>query len=129
MRFVDELGAWLRHRLLADVAMSYPGGNGFSLRNSDRGNHEPLRRLLEEAVGWGDLYEVLHTTKLTKEKHRDPRKKCYLNPILSPHFQIPEAHTKEPLYEPVETILRLAVQARALLGDQRQLVFEAQRQP
>jgi hypothetical protein len=126
MRFVDELGAWLRHCLLADAAMSYPGGNGISLRKSDLSKHEHLKRLLEEAVGWGDLYEVTHTTKLAKEKHRDPRKKYYLNPILSPHFQIPEAHTKEPLYESVETILRLAVQARALLSDQRQLVFEAQ---
>ena len=52
MRFVDELGAWLRHRLLADAAMSYPGGNGLSLRESDVDKHEPLRRLLEEAVGW-----------------------------------------------------------------------------
>jgi len=108
--------------------MSYPGGNGISLRKSDLAKHEGLGRLLEEAVGWGDLYEVTHTTKLTKEKHRDPRKKYYLNPILSPHFQIPEAHTKEPLYEPVETILRLAVQARALLSDQRQFAFDAQRE-
>jgi hypothetical protein len=125
MRFVDTLGTWLRRGLLADLSMSYPGGNGFSLRESDLGKHEPLRQLLEEAVGWGDLYEVSHTTKLTKEKHKDPRKKYYLNPILSPHYQIPEAHTKEPLYESVDTILHLAAEVRALLADQRQLAFEA----
>jgi hypothetical protein len=125
MRFVDTLGTWLRRGLLADLSMSYPGGNGFSLRESDLGKHEPLKQLLEEAVGWGDLYEVSHTTKLTKEKHKDPRKKYYLNPILSPHYQIPDAHTKEPLYESVDTILHLAAEVRALLADQRQLAFEA----
>jgi hypothetical protein len=124
MRFVDALGTWLRRTLLADHAMSYPGGNGFSLRESDLDAHEPLSRLLEEAVGWGDLYEVSHTTKLAKEKHKDPRKKYYLNPILSPHYQIPEAHTKEPLYESVDTILHIAAEARALLPGQRELALD-----
>ncbi len=125
MRFVDEIGNWLRRRMLADSAMSYPGGNGFSLRQSDLNKYPQLARLLEEAVGWGDLYEVEHTTKTSSEKHRDPRKKFYLNPILSPHFQLPDAHTKEPLYEPVETILDLAQRAGALLDDGVQLTFDA----
>src|ERR1051326_867013 len=115
MRFLNEVGSWLQRRLLSDEKMSYPGGNGFSLRQSDLLQHKPLARLLEEAVGWGDLYEVEHPTKLSSEKHRDPRKKYYLNPILSPYFQIPEAHTKEPLCEPVGKIIRLAVRAKALV--------------
>ncbi len=115
MAFVDALGAWLRTLMLKDVKMSYPGGNGFSLRESDLTSSPELKRLLQEAVAWGDLYEVQHTTKLTQEKHRDPRRKYYLNPILSPHFQVPEAHTKEPRYEPVQTIISLATRAKAIV--------------
>jgi len=124
IRFVDELGSWLRRKLLADNSLSYPGGNGFSLRHSDVKLYEPLKRLLEEAVGWGDLYEVDHTTKIPREKHIDPRKKYYLNPILSPHFQIPEAHTKEPLYAHVDEILKLACKARACIDSQADLKFD-----
>ena len=124
MRFVDEVGGWLRQKMLSDSSMSYPGGNGFSLKQSDLDDFPQLSRLLAEAVGWGDLYEVDHTTKVAQEKHRDPRKKYYLNPILSPHFQIPEAHTKEPLYEPVGTIIELAIRARAIVQEQRQLSLD-----
>lgn len=123
MRFVDEVANWLRRKLVGNITMSYPGGNGFSLRQSDLKRFPQLERLLEEAVGWGDLYEVDHTTKIAKEKHRDPRKKYYLNPILSPHFQMPDAHTKEPIYSDVETIIGLAAEAGALTTDDIQLEF------
>lgn len=114
MRFVDALGNWLRRQMLDDSAMTYPGGNGFSLRKSDLERAPDLALLLEEAVGWGDLYEVEHTTKISAEKHKDPRRKYYLNPVLSPHFQIPDAHTKEPLYSKFEEVLGLARRAHAL---------------
>lgn len=117
MRFVDALGNMFRNRMLKDISMSYPGGNGFSLRISELKKYPKLAHLLEEAVGWGDLYEVHHTTKISNEKNVDPRKKYYLNPILSPYFQIPEAHTKEPLYEPIEKILKIAEKAKALIDD------------
>ena len=123
MRFVDEIAHWLRRGLIEDIPMSNPGANGFSLRQSDLHRFPQLVRLLEEAVGWGDFYEVEHTTKISTEKHRDPRRKYYLNPILSPHFQLPEAHTKEPVYAAVETIIGLAVKAEALTTEEIQLRF------
>jgi hypothetical protein len=121
MKFIDQVASWLREALLADTSMSYPGANGFSLRETELERYASLRRLLEEAVGWGDLYEVPHTTKHAKQKHRDPRKKYYVNPILSAHFQIPEAHTKEPLYAPVDAIFKLAASANALSSPQPEL--------
>lgn len=114
MRFVDQIGAQLRRGMVNDLAMSYPGGNGFSLKQSEIANAPELARLLSEAVGWGDLYEVDHTTKIADEKHRDPRRKYYLNPILSPHYQITDVHTKEPVYTPIEVIIELAKKAKAL---------------
>lgn len=124
MRFIDEVGNWLRRGMVSDFPMKYPGANGFSLTQSELKSNKQLAALIEEAVGWGDLYEVDHTTKVAEEKHRDPRKKYYLNPILSPHFQIPDAHTKEPVYAPVETIIKLAIQGRALTDNQRDLPFD-----
>ncbi len=114
IRFLDQIASWLRSRLLDDTSMSYPGGNGFSVRVSDLEKHSELRQLIEEAVGWGDLYEMEHTSKTKAERSREPRKKYYPNPALSPEYQLPEAHTKEPIYASVDDILDLAAKARAI---------------
>lgn len=93
--FITVLGKTFRSWLLADTAMSYPGHNGFSILNDDLRQHPSLAHFLEVAVRHGDLHETPHTTK---EKNRRERRKWYLSPIFSPHFQIPESHVKEPLY-------------------------------
>ena len=106
-RFIDHLGRRLRERLRDDLAMSYPGANGFSLRKDQLeapGNRE-LWRFLADAVGYGDLVSTEHTTK---NKRGEARIKFYLNPVLSPVFQIPAAHTKEPLYWDVDDVMEIA---------------------
>ena len=113
IKFLDSVARWLRNKMLDDSAMSYPGLNGFSLRESDLDKHPALRELIREAVGWGDLYERPHTSK---SKADEPRIKYYPNPALSPQYQLPEAHTKEPLYataKDIETILQMAAKAGA----------------
>ncbi len=115
-RFLNKIASWLRSNLLDDKAMSNPGQNGFSLRVSDLNQHEALRQLIEESVGWGDLYEMDHTSKIKSEHASEPRKKYYINPALSPFYELPEAHTKEPVYATREDILKLAIAAGAV-GD------------
>jgi len=113
-RFLNEIASWLRSNLLDDKAMSNPGQNGFSLRVSDLNQHDGLRQLIEEAVGWGDLYEMDHTSKIKSEHASEPRKKYYINPALSPFYELPEAHTKEPVYATLDDILKLAIAAGAV---------------
>jgi hypothetical protein len=113
-RFLNEIASWLRARLVDDKAMSNPGQNGFSLRISELDEHPKLRQLIEEAVGWGDLYEMDHTSKSKAERSSEPRKKYYINPALSPFYDLPEAHTKEPVYAKLGDILRLAEAAGAV---------------
>lgn len=114
MRFLDELSSWMRSKLIEDKAMSNPGHNGFSLTRSELESAPDLRMLLEEAVGWGDLYEVPHTSKKKGETASDPRRKYYLNPILSPYYQLPHAHTKEPIYNALEKLKIFAARAHHL---------------
>ncbi|MCG3195734.1 MAG: hypothetical protein GHCLOJNM_00201 [bacterium] len=113
-RFLNEVASWLRAGLLDDKSMSNPGQNGFSLRVSELERNEALRQLIEEAVGWGDLYEMDHTSKIKSEHASEPRKKYYINPALSPFYELPEAHTKEPVYAKIEDILKLAKAAGVL---------------
>jgi hypothetical protein len=94
-RFVAFLGREFRRRLLGDLAMSYPGHNGFSIALDKLEAIPEVKRFLQEAVDYGDLYDAPHTTK---EKSRHPRRKWYLSPILSVLFQVPETHVKEPYY-------------------------------
>lgn len=94
-RFVDHIASFFRSSLLADHPMSYPGHNGFSLTIEQLDQTAELRRFLCDAVDYGDLVDVPHTTK---EKDRRPRRKWYVNPILSAFYQIPEIHAKEPYY-------------------------------
>jgi len=109
--FVDAVGKHLYRRLMADKAMSYPGANGFSLRVDDLEKDKSLVEFLCQAVGYGDLYEALHTSKNPGEI----RRKYYLAPVLSPVFKIPSVHTKEPEY------LNIAQAKKWLSGDDIQV--------
>lgn len=101
-RFVENVGRRLQKRLYEDKAMSYPGHNGFSLTLSELRSIGEVRRFLDDAVDFGDLYEAPHTTK---SGDRRPRMKWYLHPILSPHFRIHESHTKEPVYVAIQEVM------------------------
>jgi hypothetical protein len=94
-RFINVVARMFRSRLLSDRAMRYPGHNGFSVTVNDLEKDAELRRFLEDAVDYGDLFDAPHTTK---EKDRRQRTKYYLKPVLSAHYQIPVKHTKEPIY-------------------------------
>lgn len=113
-RFLDKVADWLRTEYLNDIAMSYPGRNGFSLKESELRREPGLLQLIEEAVGWGDLYEVAHTSKTRGEHVCDRRNKYYLNPALSPVYRLPEAHTKEPVYDAINKLREFAIAAGAI---------------
>jgi hypothetical protein len=94
-RFVEFLGRTFRKHLLDDLAMSYPGHNGFSVANIEFDQEPTTTFFIKQAVNYGILFEAAHTTKTGD---RRPRTKWYLNPAYSPHFGIPETHVKEPIY-------------------------------
>jgi hypothetical protein len=100
--FIDALGEHFYVALTEDKAMSYPGANGFSLENNELDRHPDIKKFLQEAAGFGDLYESPHTSKKKGER----RTKYYLAPILSPYFRIPSVHTKEPEYTGVAQVRR-----------------------
>ncbi len=116
-RFIERLGTYLYKRLYEDKAMSYPGGNGFSLKESDLEKQPGVNRFLQDTSDFGDLYEFPHTTK-TKDKAK--RKKWYLHPLLSPYFKIHVEHTKEPLYLSIEEIVKLMKEAGIQLDEYAQ---------
>jgi hypothetical protein len=93
-QFIDEIGGWLRIQLKNDAAMSYPGGNGFSLSNRDVLSPEGVK-MLSEGADRGFLLRRKHTSKTPS---RGESTKWYLHPILSPYFEITVIHTKEPRY-------------------------------
>lgn len=99
--FISFLGAHFYKTLVEDEAMSNPGHNGFSLDIQELEKNSFVQNFLNDATDFGDLYDAPHTSKLGDKR---PRKKWYLNPILSPHFKIPSIHTKEPIYLGVEDI-------------------------
>lgn len=115
-RFVDHLGRLFQDRLSDDLAMSYPGHNGFSLSKEDLSNDTSLKEFLDEAVNFGDLFEAPHTTK---EKDRKQRVKWYLHPILSPYFRIPETHVKEPMYVSASEVRKWLRDADVYTGNWR----------
>jgi hypothetical protein len=110
-RFVDVLGAEFRERLLKDTRMSYPGHNGFSVERDKLDTLPALAKFLRDAVDYGDLFDSPHTPKT---KGRRKRTKWYLNPILSPYYQIPVGHTKEPLYASIEELVEWVQRTKAL---------------
>ena len=100
-RFVNVMGNKFRQWLNNDLAMSYPGRNGFSLTNEELDGEPEVKNFLNESVDYGDLYDAAHTTS---RKDRKSRRKFYLAPIFSPFFQIPESHKKEPYYAKISEV-------------------------
>jgi hypothetical protein len=115
--FVEELGNWLNRKMLDDLSMSYPGGNGVSIANKEFTSEDPwvisLQRFLKDAVGYGVLLEIEHSSK---SKRDGRRLKYHLNPILCPRYQIPEARTKEPYYEKLSQLYDLTSKAKITLS-------------
>jgi hypothetical protein len=111
--FVDALAARLRRRLLEDGDMSYPGHNGFSIAVTDIASDASVERFLRLASDYGDLFDYPHTTR---EKNRAPRRKWYVMPILSPYYQLPLTHTKEPWYIDTLTFRAWLVAAKVYSG-------------
>ena len=114
--FVARLGATLNEKMMSDLRMAYPGGNGISIAITEFGADSPemieLRNFVNEAVGYGVLFESEHSSK---SKLGGRRKKFYLNPILCPRFQLPEARTKEPYYWRVDELFDLLKLANVTL--------------
>lgn len=94
-RFANEFGNMFRDMLRSDRNMSYPGHNGFSLPVNSVDEEPVVENFLSDCVAFGVLESRPHTSKTRK---RGQSEKWYLSPILSPHFQIPTAHIKEPYY-------------------------------
>lgn len=115
--FVENLGIRLNSDMMSDLRMAYPGGNGISVPLSKFESAEEavkfLRNFMREAVGYGALFETEHSSKSKKGGRRI---KFYLNPILCPRFQIPEARTKEPYYWSVEDLFSLVKKAQITLS-------------
>jgi len=101
--FIRYLGAHLYKTLVEDISMSNPGHNGFSLDVEELEKAPQLKKFLNKATDYGDLYDAPHTSKL---KDKRERIKYYLNPILSPRFKIPSSHTKEPIYSNTKEVIR-----------------------
>ena len=79
---------------------------------SKESNVAQLRVFMREAVGFGALCESSHSSK---SKANGPRIKFYVNPILCPRFQLPEARTKEPYYWNIAEFFALMKKARITL--------------
>lgn len=99
-RFIRNLGQFFYRKLLDDISMSNPGQNGFSVRISDLEENPGVCEFLNKLEDYGNLVGMKHTSKTKGEK----RRKWYLNPILSPYFNIFHVHTKEPFYTSVEKL-------------------------
>lgn len=126
-RFVTIVANNLEKKLYDDDALSYPGANGFSLKISEFEKYTPLKNFLNECVDYGALVDAPHTTK---EANRSPRRKWYLNPVLSPYFRLPHVRTKEPSYRPIKEVLAWFNSAHLLTADTSpELDERAQQQP
>lgn len=115
--FVEKFGLRLNGNMMQDLRMAYPGGNGISIAmsefNSEAENVLGLRNFIRDAVGFGVLFETEHSSK---SKAGGRRIKFYLNPILCPRFQLPEARTKEPYYWKLDELFDLAKKAKITLS-------------
>jgi len=90
-----------RGKLRSDKNMSYPGNNGFSLPLNSVEEEPIVERFLSDCVAFGVLESRPH---MPKSPSRGQSEKWYLSPILSPHFQIPTAHIKEPYYASIDEV-------------------------
>jgi len=115
--FVEQLGMRLNDAMLSDLRMAYPGGNGISVPLAQFTSTDDeialLRSFMRESVGYGALFETEHSSK---SKQGGRRIKFYLNPILCPRFQIPEARTKEPHYWTMDELFGLVRKAQVTLS-------------
>jgi len=114
-RFIRYLGEIFYRRLIDDVAMSNPGHNGFSIKIYDLESSPSIQKFLNTLEDFGDLMGMKHTSKTKGEK----RWKWYLNPILSPYFNIFHVHTKEPIYATSNQVNEWIEQATHSNGSQR----------
>lgn len=122
--FVERLGTRLNDAMMRDLPMSYPGGNGISIAISEFSSESEdvaaLRNFVHEAVGYGVLFELEHSSR---NKTGGRRLKLYLNPILCPRFQLPEARTKEPYYWKIDDLFEVIKKSQVTLprGREQQL--------
>lgn len=120
--FVERLGVRLNDDMMRDLRMAYPGGNGISIAMTEYDVESDevmaLRNFIREAVGYGVLFETEHSSK---SKSGGRRIKFYLNPILCPRFQLPEARTKEPYYWKLDDLFALIRKAQVTLPNARSL--------
>jgi hypothetical protein len=100
-RFVNVLGTFLRDRLRNDKNMSYPGENGFSLSSGQLEQQVFIEDFIESCVEFGVLEHSPHTPK---SKSRGQSQKWHLSSILTPYFQVPTPHTKEPFYASINDV-------------------------
>lgn len=96
-RLVQKMGEKFADILLPDRRISNPGQNGISLEIDELDARPDIRRLLVEAVDYGNLVMTEHANRSGRAR----RRKFYLNPLYCPIFRIPVQRTKEPLYLPV----------------------------
>ncbi len=108
-RFVSLMGEQLERDLYNDEALSYPGSTGISLLIQDLAEEPEFEAFLNDCVDFGALIDGAHTTK---ESNRRPRRKWYLNAVLSPHFRLPHVRTKEPAYLSTREALKWLYQAQ-----------------
>ncbi|MEN8263272.1 MAG: hypothetical protein ABFR82_07400 [Nitrospirota bacterium] len=114
--FVERLGTTLNDKMMSDLRMAYPGGNGISIAltefNAEEEEVKELRDFIREAIGYGVIFATEHSSKY---KQGGRRRKFYLNPILCPRFQLPEARTKEPYYWRIDKLFDLLIKAQVTL--------------
>ena len=113
-RFVNKLGSFFRCKLLRDKNMSYPGNNGFCLPLQALVDNPVVESFLSDCVAFGVLESRPHTPK---SRSHGQSEKWYLSPILSPHFQIPVAHIKEPYYATIQEVAGWMEESRIVTGD------------
>jgi hypothetical protein len=112
-RFIDHLGKMFHKGLVSDGQMSYPGANGFALSARDLAGSPPVEVQIYDTVAFGFLQQRPHTPKTHS---RGESFKWYLQPILSPYYEVPFTHTKEPLYVTVDDVWNWLVDAQTIQG-------------
>jgi hypothetical protein len=100
-KLIQLLGEKFSTILHADPKMSNPGQNGISLSIEDLRSNKDVFDFLIEAVDYGNLVMVEHSTR---NKDRKRRYKFYLNPLYCPIYRIPYQRSKEPIYMSVERL-------------------------
>lgn len=116
-QFIDVAGNYLHASLIADQAMSYPGGNGISLSDKDLKAFPEVEQILLDGTDRGFLLQRRHTPK---NRSRGPSTKWYLHPVLAPHFELTVGHTKEPLYVRAKLVRSWMEQAGIVLSKERE---------